>query len=94
MAIDDPVAPDGRIRDDYRIDYLRQHIAQVRRCLADGIKLRGYVVWSLLDNFEWEAGWGQRFGLIYVDYASLKRTIKDSGYWYRDLIAGKEIASP
>jgi beta-glucosidase len=94
MAIDDPVAPDGRIHDDYRIEYLRQHIAQVRRCLADGIKLRGYVVWSLLDNFEWEAGWGQRFGLIYVDYASLKRTIKDSGYWYRDLIAGKEVASP
>ena len=91
MAVDDPVAPDGAVHDDYRIDYLRRHYEQAARAIADGVKLRGYFVWTLMDNFEWEAGWGQRFGLIRVDYDTLARTVKDSGWWYRDFIAAHKM---
>jgi beta-glucosidase len=94
MAIDDPVAPDGAVHDDYRIDYLRRHFEQAARAVADGVKLRGYFVWTLMDNFEWEAGWGQRFGLIRVDYETLERTVKDSGWWYRDFIAAHRHLPP
>ncbi len=88
MALDDPVASDGAVHDEYRIDYLRRHFAQAARSIAAGVKLKGYFVWTLMDNFEWEAGWGQRFGLIRVDYATLHRTLKDSGRWYRNFITG------
>jgi beta-glucosidase len=86
LAYDDPVSR-GRVRDGYRIDYLQAHFEQASASLADGVDLRGYFVWTLMDNFEWEAGWGQRFGLIRVDYDTLQRTMKDSGWWYRDFIA-------
>ena len=86
IAQEDVRAADGRVRDPYRSDYLAAHLAQIARARADGAKVRGYCYWSLLDNFEWDMGWGQRFGLIHVDYRSLARTIKDSGYWYRDVI--------
>ena len=89
MAVDDPVAPDGAVHDGYRIDYMRAHFEQAARSVADGVKLKGYFVWSLMDNFEWESGWGQRFGLVRVDYSTLERTIKDSGLWYRDFIAAE-----
>ncbi len=88
IAQEDQVDADGRIRDSYRSEYLRAHLEQVDRALADGAKVRGYCCWSLLDNLEWDMGWGQRFGLIYVDYPTLNRTVKDSGWWYRDWIAG------
>jgi beta-glucosidase len=87
MAQNDVPAADGRIHDNYRIDYLRQHFDQAQRALDNGVRLHGYFVWTLLDNFEWEAGWGQRFGLIYTDYQTLQRTVKDSGWWYRDFIS-------
>lgn len=86
MAWDDTVASDGAVHDDYRIDYLRRHVEVCERALAAGVNLKGYFVWSLMDNFEWETGWGQRFGLIRVDYRTLQRTVKDSGRWYRDTI--------
>jgi beta-glucosidase len=86
IAREDHVEPDGTIRDTYRIEYLQAHIEQIAHALADGAKVRGYCCWSLLDNLEWDMGWGQRFGLIYVDYQTLKRTVKDSGWWYRDFI--------
>ena len=57
------------------------------RAIADGIPVIGYSVWSLFDNFEWAAGYSCRYGLVYVDYPTLKRTVKDSGWWYRDVIA-------
>ena len=60
---------------------------QARRALADGVLLRGYFTWSLLDNFEWAWGYWKRFGLVYVDYATLERIPKGSFYWYRDFIA-------
>ena len=89
MAREDKVEADGRIHDPYRIDYLSAHIEQVGRAIRAGANVRGYCCWSLLDNLEWDMGWGQRFGLIYVDYKTLKRTVKDSGWWYRDLIASQ-----
>jgi beta-glucosidase len=90
IAQEDQVDADGRIRDAYRSEYLQAHLEQVARALADGAKVRGYCCWSLLDNLEWDMGWGQRFGLIYVDYQTLDRTVKDSGWWYRDWIAGAQ----
>jgi len=88
MARKDERDPDGRVRDPYRRDYLAAHFERAARALADGARVRGYMCWSLLDNLEWDMGWGQRFGLIYVDYETLDRTIKDSGRWYRDWIHG------
>lgn len=86
-AFDDRIGPDGSIDDGARIAYLRDHLAEVRRAIDDGADVRGYFVWSLMDNFEWELGFAKRFGLIYTDYTTLKRTWKRSAYWYRDVIA-------
>jgi len=90
-AFPDAVALDGKINDVRRIDYLRQHISQVGLASQDGVDIRGYFVWSLLDNFEWGHGFTKRFGLIYVDFDTQKRTIKDSGEWYRRVIASNSI---
>ncbi|GAB3965195.1 GH1 family beta-glucosidase [Actinoallomurus acanthiterrae] len=86
-AFDDRVDADGRVRDQRRIDYLRDHFAAVGRARAAGADVRGYFVWSLLDNFEWAYGYSKRFGIVHVDYATQKRTWKDSAHWYRDVIA-------
>jgi beta-glucosidase len=86
---DDTVAADGAIHDDDRIAYLRDHIAAAQRALAAGVKLRGYFVWSLLDNFEWAEGYRRRFGVIRVDYATLQRTPKASYRWLADLIGAQ-----
>jgi beta-glucosidase len=77
---------DGRIRDERRIRYLRNHLFQVHRAIQVGIPVKGYFHWSLMDNFEWALGYAPRFGLVYVDYQTLKRTIKDSGRWFANLI--------
>ena len=84
-AFDDPLE-DGRVRDRARIDYLAGHIAAVGRALERGVDVRGYLLWSMLDNFEWAFGYARRFGITHVDYATQARTRKDSAYWYRDLI--------
>ena len=86
-AFPDQVSPDGRVHDPRRIAYLRDHLIQARLAIADGVDLRGYFVWSLLDNFEWAHGYAKRFGLIYVDYATQQRIVKDSGEWYARVIA-------
>jgi beta-glucosidase len=75
---DDPIAADGTVHDEDRISYLQEHLAAARRAIADGVKLRGYFVWSLLDNFEWAEGFSRRFGIIHVDFKTLKRTPKSS----------------
>jgi beta-glucosidase len=75
------------VEDSERVEYLRAHVAAVASAIAAGVDVRGYFAWSLLDNFEWEEGYAKRFGLIYVDYASLARTPKRSALWYRDLVA-------
>jgi beta-glucosidase len=86
ICVPDGVDFDGKVRDERRIRYLRDHIAQAGRALADGVPLRGYLVWSLLDNFEWQLGYQMRFGIVHVDFDTLKRTVKDSGRWYANVI--------
>ncbi|TDC91069.1 GH1 family beta-glucosidase [Actinomadura sp. 7K507] len=86
-AFDDAVDDDGRIHDDRRVAYLRDHIAAVERACEAGADVRGYFAWSLLDNFEWAYGYSRRFGLVHVDYSTGERTWKDSAHWYRDTIA-------
>ena len=76
----------GRVVDPYRISYLKDYTTQVMRARSEGVPVAGYFAWSLLDNFEWAEGYHARFGLIYVDYLTRRRYIKDSGYWYRDWI--------
>jgi beta-glucosidase len=89
-AFVDKVEDSGRIRDRERIEYLRTHIAACRQAIAEGVPLKGYYVWSLMDNFEWSHGYTKRFGLVHVDPASGTRRPKDSFWYYRDLVAGNE----
>jgi len=86
-AFTDRPGPGGTIDDQERIAYLRAHLAEAHRAIAAGIDLRGYFVWSLLDNFEWEDGYGPRFGLIHVDYATQARQPRASAHWYAGVIA-------
>jgi len=85
-AFYDEVAPDGRVHDADRVDYLYRHLDAVGAALDAGVDVRGYFVWSLLDNFEWAYGYDRRFGIIRVDFDSLERIWKDSAYWYAALI--------
>lgn len=86
MAGMDWIHLDGKVHDSYRIDYLHRYLLEYRRAAEEGIPIKGYIHWSVTDNFEWALGYSRRFGLVYVDYATQKRTIKDSGYWYRQVI--------
>jgi len=87
-ACDDLVAPDGRVHDKDRIKYLQQHLQVCADVIKKGVPLKGYYVWSLLDNFEWAWGYTKRFGIIHIDFKTLKRTPKDSAFFLRDTIAG------
>jgi len=82
---------DGRVADVDRIRYLRSHIAAMADALEAGVDVRGYFVWSLIDNFEWADGYSRRFGIVHVDYDTQRRTLKDSAIWYREL-AGEHAA--
>jgi beta-glucosidase len=82
------VAPDGSVHDTKRTDYLKEHIAAISDAIDMGVDVRGYFVWSLLDNFEWAWGYSRRFGIVRVDYETLERTIKDSGRWYQEFLSG------
>jgi beta-glucosidase len=86
------VSTDGKVHDPQRIDYLRRHLLQLRRAIQDGVDVRGYFCWSVLDNFEWAEGFRERFGLIYVDYPTQERILKDSAHWYSRVIASNGIA--
>jgi len=90
-AFNDEVSADGKIHDPRRLDYLKNHFIQTRLAMQDGVDVRGYMVWSLLDNFEWGHGFTKRFGLIRVDYETQQRTVKDSGEWYSEVIRKNEI---
>jgi beta-glucosidase len=85
------VLRDGRVHDDKRVDYLRRHITAVHRSIDAGVEVRGYLVWSLFDNFEWAHGYTMRFGIVRVDYDTLVRTKKDSALWYAELAASKRL---
>ena len=79
----------GTVRDPRRIAYLGGHLDAVASAIADGVPVRGYFLWSLLDNFEWAFGYSRRFGIVYVDFETLERVPKDSFAWYRDFIAAQ-----
>ncbi len=85
-AINDGPDDDGRVRDVRRIEYTDAHLRAVRVAMQAGVDVRGYFHWSLMDNFEWAAGYSQRFGLVHIDYDPQKRTPKESYYWYQELI--------
>jgi beta-glucosidase len=89
-AADDPAA-DGKVYDTDRVTYLRSYLTQLRRATAEGVPVRGYFLWSLMDNFEWADGYTNRFGIHYVDYATQKRTPKLSADFYREVIARNAV---
>ncbi len=83
------VVENGRVQDGYRQRYLHAYLTELARAIRDGADVRGYFVWTWMDNFEWGAGYTCRMGLVHVDHATQRRTVKDSGYGYRDLIRGQ-----
>lgn len=87
MASNDMVSEDGGVHDANRIEFLRRHLNAYEQAAKDGTDCCGYFHWSLMDNFEWSLGYSERFGLIYVDYETQQRIIKDSGYWYENYIS-------
>lgn len=88
---DDRIAPDGQIYDTDRIMYVRNHLIHAHRAIAEGWPLRGYFWWSLMDNFEWNDGYGKRFGVYYVDFKTQKRTPKMSASFYREVIRNNAV---
>lgn len=88
----DYVDPSGQVNDPQRVRYLAEHLAETRDAMADGVDVRGYFVWSLLDNFEWADGYSKRFGLFFVEFGTQARIAKSSAAWYRRLIADHAIA--
>jgi beta-glucosidase len=77
---------DGRVHDVQRTDYIARHIAAMAEAMNQGVHMEGYMVWSLLDNFEWASGYEKRFGIVHVDYLTQARTLKDSALWYRQFL--------
>ena len=88
----DWVARDGKVHDPQRIDYTARHLLALERATSEGVSVGGYFHWSFMDNFEWAEGYKERFGLVYVDFETQKRTPKDSFYWYRDTIRNNGVS--
>lgn len=86
IALENVVAPDGIVHDAERIQYWAEHIAAVSEAIAQGVDVRGYIAWSLLDVFEWQVGYSRQYGMVHVDRKTMKRTWKDSAHWYRAVI--------
>ena len=86
MACHDVVSIDGKVHDPNRIDFLNRYLLELEKATEDGADIGGYFLWSLMDNFEWVDGYTPRFGIVYVDYATQQRIIKDSGHWYKTWI--------
>ncbi|MDQ1539888.1 MAG: beta-glucosidase, partial [Actinomycetota bacterium] len=93
-AYDDVVDADGHVHDPERVQYLGEHFAAVHDAIADGADVRGYYVWSLLDNFEWSYGYSKRFGVVYVDFESQDRIIKDSGKFFARTARNNAVPTP
>jgi beta-glucosidase len=82
----DWVARDGQVHDAQRIDYIASHLLALERAIQEGVDVQGYFYWSLLDNFEWAEGFKHRFGLVFVEFPTQKRLLKNSAHWYREVI--------
>ena len=93
-AFEDNVIKDGKVQDDDRIAFLRDHVAAAYRAIKDGVRLNGYFAWTIIDNFEWAEGYSKRFGLVHTNYENLERTPKKSFYWYKQVIANNGFAFP
>ncbi|MCM1022925.1 MAG: GH1 family beta-glucosidase [Prevotella sp.] len=87
MACHDRVSSDGKVHDPNRIEYLREYLQNFRKAAEDGVDADGYYIWSFMDNFEWSDGYKERFGIVYNDYETQQRTVKDSALWYKDVIS-------
>jgi len=87
MSNVDWVSLDGKVHDPQRIDFLNRYLLQLRKASDDGVDIRGYFQWSLMDNFEWASGFRERFGIVYTDFVTQKRILKDSALWYKSVIA-------
>ncbi|MCC7407552.1 MAG: beta-glucosidase [Phycisphaeraceae bacterium] len=87
MSSPDSVSLDGKVHDPSRIDYLHRYLLELKKAIDEGVDVRGYLQWSLMDNFEWHMGYRQRFGLIFIDYPTQRRVLKDSAHWYKNVIA-------
>ena len=90
-ASDDVLVDDGKVYDTDRIMFLRGYLTQLQRATADGVPVKGYFQWSTMDNFEWNAGFGNRFGLVYVDFKTQKRTPKLSAAWFREAATSNRV---
>ena len=90
-SVADQVSGDGTVDDQFRIGYLDGHLRAVHAAMTAGVDVRGYFAWTLMDNFEWAEGFGQRFGLVYVDFENGKRTLKQSGRWFGEVAAGNAL---
>ncbi|MES1245381.1 MAG: GH1 family beta-glucosidase [Acidobacteriota bacterium] len=88
-AFYDPPSAEGEVNDPLRVEYFREHLKVIRRMIQEGVNLRGYFAWSLLDNFEWSLGYSKRFGIIHVDYATQRRTPKASARFYAEVIKSR-----
>lgn len=93
-AFDDGPGPEGHLADPRRVEYLRSHVAAAREAISEGTPLHGYFVWSLMDNFEWSQGLSKRFGLFHLDYATQRRTPRESAHWYREFLSGAAAGPP
>jgi beta-glucosidase len=89
----DAIIEPGRVRDEHRIHYLEHYLAEIEKAIAAGSDIRGYFMWTMVDNFEWAQGFSHRMGFLRVDHATQERTIKDSAYWYREMILSQESGS-
>jgi beta-glucosidase len=85
------IADDGNVYDSDRIMFLRAHLSELQRATADGVPVDGYFLWSAQDNFEWMDGYGNRFGLVYVDFDTLERTPKLSAEWFRQAAQRNQV---
>jgi beta-glucosidase len=83
------ILQNGRVKDEQRIQYFQQYLMAMRKAKLEGANIKGYLAWTLMDNFEWNEGYHARFGLIHVDFKTQLRTIKDSGYWWREFLTGR-----
>lgn len=92
LACNDKVYLDGKVHDGDRIDFTRRYLLKMQQSIQRGTDIRGYFHWSLMDNFEWHSGYAPRFGLIYIDYPSQKRILKDSAVWYKEVIEKNSIS--
>jgi beta-glucosidase len=93
-AFEDRVEVAGVVRDAERVRYLREHLVALHDAIEAGVSVRGYFLWSLLDNFEWSFGYSKRFGIFYVDYETQERVAKESARWYSEVVTSNEVEAP